>query len=35
VLEEHQYRGFITVERRDAANAIAEVRQAIEFLRNL
>jgi sugar phosphate isomerase/epimerase len=35
VLEEHQYRGYITIERRDAVSAIAEVRQAIEFLRNL
>jgi sugar phosphate isomerase/epimerase len=34
-LEEHQYRGYITIERRDADNAVAEVRQAIEFLRNL
>jgi sugar phosphate isomerase/epimerase len=35
VLEEHQYRGYITVERRDAANPLGEVRQAVEFLRNL
>jgi sugar phosphate isomerase/epimerase len=35
VLEEHQYRGYITIERRDAGNAVAEVRQAVEFLRNL
>jgi sugar phosphate isomerase/epimerase len=34
-LEEHQYRGYITIERRDAASAISEVRQAIEFLRNM
>jgi len=34
-LEEHQYRGYITIERRDAGNAVAEVRQAVEFLRNL
>jgi sugar phosphate isomerase/epimerase len=35
ILEEHQYRGYITVERRDAADPLAEVRQAVEFLRNL
>jgi sugar phosphate isomerase/epimerase len=35
VLEEHQYRGHITVERRDADSPIGEVRQAVEFLRNL
>jgi Sugar phosphate isomerases/epimerases len=35
VLEEHQYRGYITIERRDTTSAIADVRQAIEFLRNL
>ena len=35
VLEEHQYRGYITVERRDAHDAVTELRQAVEFLRNL
>ena len=35
VLEEHQYRGYITVERRDADSPIGDVRQAVEFLRNL
>jgi sugar phosphate isomerase/epimerase len=35
ILEEHQYRGYITVERRDAADPLAEVRQAVQFLRNL
>jgi sugar phosphate isomerase/epimerase len=35
VLEEHQYRGYVTVERREASDALAEVRQAVEFLRNL
>jgi sugar phosphate isomerase/epimerase len=35
VLEEHQYRGFITVERRDSADPIGDISQAIEFLRNM
>jgi sugar phosphate isomerase/epimerase len=35
VLEEHQYRGFITVARRDTSDPLADIRQAVEFLRNL
>jgi sugar phosphate isomerase/epimerase len=35
ILEEHQYRGFITVARRDTDDPIAAARQAVEFLRNL
>lgn len=35
VLEERQYRGYITVARHNADDPIAGVRQAIEFLHNL
>ena len=35
VLEEQQYRGYITVARHDTSDPLADVRQAIEFLRNL
>jgi sugar phosphate isomerase/epimerase len=35
VLEEQQYRGYITVARRDSDNPLADVRQALQFLRNL
>jgi sugar phosphate isomerase/epimerase len=35
VLEEHQYRGYITIERREATSPRQEIAQAIEFLRNL
>ena len=35
LLEEQQYRGYLTVSRRDASNPIAAVRQSLEFLRNL
>jgi sugar phosphate isomerase/epimerase len=35
VLEEHQYRGYITVARRDSESPLADVRQALMFLRNL
>jgi sugar phosphate isomerase/epimerase len=35
VLEEQQYRGYITVARRDSKSPIADVRQSLEFLRNL
>jgi sugar phosphate isomerase/epimerase len=34
-LEEQLYRGFITVARRDTDHPLAEVRQSLEFLRNL
>ncbi len=35
VLEEQQYRGYITIERRDADDPVREISQAVEFLRNL
>jgi sugar phosphate isomerase/epimerase len=35
VLEEQQYRGYITVARRGSKDPIADVRQSMEFLRNL
>ena len=35
ILEEHQYRGFITIERHDTDNPIAELSQAVEYLRNM
>jgi len=35
ILEEHQYRGFITIERRQAENAIAEIADAVKYLKSL
>lgn len=35
LLEEQQYRGYITVARHDTSAPLADLRQAIEFLRNL
>ncbi len=35
ILEEHHYRGYITVERRQSDNAIFEISQAVQYLRNL
>lgn len=35
VLEEHQYRGYLTVARHDSASPLADVKQALTFLRNL
>lgn len=35
ILEEHQYRGYITVARHDTDNSVADIRQALQFLRNL
>ncbi|MDX1945922.1 MAG: sugar phosphate isomerase/epimerase family protein [Pirellulaceae bacterium] len=35
ILEEQQYRGYITVERRDASDPSGEIAQAVRFLRNL
>jgi sugar phosphate isomerase/epimerase len=35
ILEEHQYRGYITIARRETNNPVADIRQALEFLRNL
>lgn len=34
-LEEHQYRGYITVERKGSDNPLAEIEQAVMFLKNL
>jgi sugar phosphate isomerase/epimerase len=34
-LEEQQYRGFITIARKDSDNPLADVRQSLQFLRNL
>src|SRR5262245_24941483 len=34
-LEEQQYRGYITVARHDSRSPVADVRQALEFLRHL
>lgn len=34
-LEEHQYRGFITVERKGSDNPLHEIQQAVKFLKNL
>jgi sugar phosphate isomerase/epimerase len=34
-LEEQQYRGYITVARHDGDSPVADVRQALQFLRNL
>jgi sugar phosphate isomerase/epimerase len=35
LFEEQQYRGFITVARHDTQAPLADIRQALEFLRNL
>lgn len=35
VLEEHQYRGYVTVERQADENPILECQQAIEYLENM
>ena len=35
ILEEQQYRGYITIARRDTDNPIADIRQALQFLRHL
>ncbi len=35
LLEEQQYRGYLTVSRHGASNPVAAVRQSLEFLRNL
>jgi len=34
-LEEHRYRGYITIERRQSDNPLYEISQAVQFLRNL
>lgn len=35
ILEEHHYRGFITIERRQSANAVAEIGDAVKYLKSL
>ena len=35
VLEEQEYRGYLTVERQNSANPVADVAQGVEYLRNL
>ena len=35
VLEEQQYRGYLTVARHESDSPLADVRQALQFLRNL
>ena len=35
ILEEHHYRGFITIERRQCDDQIHEIGQAVQYLRNL
>lgn len=35
VLEEHQYRGYFTIERENADDPVFEIGQAVEYLRNL
>ena len=35
ILEEHHYGGYITIERRQSDNAIFEISQAVQYLRNL
>jgi sugar phosphate isomerase/epimerase len=35
ILEEHHYRGYITVERRQSDNPVYEISQAVQYLRNL
>jgi sugar phosphate isomerase/epimerase len=34
-LEEHDYRGYITIERRESQDPIFEIGQAVQYLRNL
>ncbi len=35
MLEEHEYRGYLTIERRQADDPESEIAQAVEFLKNL
>jgi len=35
ILEEHHYRGYITIERRQSENAAAELADAVKYLKNL
>jgi sugar phosphate isomerase/epimerase len=34
-LTEFDYRGWVTIERRDSANSIEEIGNAVEYLRSL
>jgi hypothetical protein len=34
-LEEIEYRGYVTIERTAGANALAEAKAAVEFLRRI
>ena len=35
ILEEHEYRGYFTIERQHASNPVLEVSQAVQYLRHL
>lgn len=35
ILEEHEYRGYFTIERQHASDPILEIGQAVQYLRNL
>lgn len=35
ILEEHEYRGYFTVERQHASDPVLEIGQAVQYLRNL
>jgi sugar phosphate isomerase/epimerase len=35
ILEEHEYRGYFTIERKHASDPVLEVGQAVQYLRNL
>lgn len=35
ILEEHRFRGYITIERRQSDNPVFEISQAVQYLRNL
>ena len=35
ILEEHEYRGYFTIERRHSSDPVLEVGQAVQYLRRL
>ena len=35
VLEEHNYRGYFTIERRHTSDPVTEIGHAVQYLRNL
>ena len=35
ILEQHGYRGYVTIERREADDAVAEAADAVAYLRSL